>query len=141
MNEQRCRCAGERVTDEPIGIGKRRALVNRVVDHSRRREIAAAEARDRPHVDIAWTSGSRARLERSQQRAATIQVTTHVVAHAHFRSRWRLQIKMRIETRDALQVEQREIETRSERAKLVRGKVPVPLLYRSQLVENWRVMR
>jgi hypothetical protein len=48
---------------------------------------------------------------------------------------------MRIETRDALKVEEREIEPRGKRAKLVRGKVSVPLLYRSQLVENRRVMR
>ena len=67
-------------------------------------------------------------------RVAAVQVAAHVAAHAHFGARRRLQIEMRVETRDALQLVERKVET-SRRAREVRPQAD------SGAVAEWRAAR
>ena len=64
----------------------------------------------------------------------------HIRADAHLGARRRLQIEMRIETREALQLVEWKLETGGQRAEFVGRQVSVPVLNGPQLVENWRMM-
>ena len=109
---------------------------NLIVDRYCRRALAPAEAGNVTNLHVFGAGAGKATLQLHAQLASAVEMATHVRADANFGFGRRREVKMRVETRDAVKLVERSVRALGKSFQLRRGQKAVAQLDGPKVVED-----